>query len=404
MVTKVPPEVYQLMIRIFLASLVIALYCSILFIVPKIDVVNSDFASFLTGAAVIKEGHGNKLYDMETQRFYHLKIVEDYPNKGLLPFRNLPFFAALFIPLTFLPLTLAFKLYALFVVEVLIFITILLAKIFRKVASYPFWPLIPFLFFPSLFSITLGQTTPLVLLFFLLIYKLFKTNKLFSAGVISGLLLLKPQYFIAVPFLLFLGKDRKKFPIGVLSAALIIFLVNVAISGPDFVSHYLDFLMSTESSSFGSRPWLMFTLFSVLRYLPGFAEFSLTSLLGINTLLYLLALYFFIRRVGQVSFNSAFASIILLTVVFSIHALTHDLIVLLIPIFILLSALYGERVKRTRVLITGITATLFIFPLLSFVFFPERVFLFSFLLLAIALFLLLRDSVCLKGEVGQEFI
>ena len=62
---------------------------------------NSDFAQFMTGANIIKDGKTELLYDYETQQIYQTEVINHYiPLKQLRAFRSFPFVAYGFIPLS----------------------------------------------------------------------------------------------------------------------------------------------------------------------------------------------------------------------------------------------------------------------------------------------------------------
>jgi len=70
----------------------------------------ADFTAFYTGGAIVRMGLGPQLYDLELQTRVQQAILG--PGRmfynGVLPFNNPPHFALVMIPLSMLPLGLAF--------------------------------------------------------------------------------------------------------------------------------------------------------------------------------------------------------------------------------------------------------------------------------------------------------
>src|SRR5947209_17178590 len=77
---------------------------------------NADFMSTLTGALVIRQGHGPSLYNLETQRDAQNQVLGSYNHVDLgsmLPYNHLPFEALAITPLINLPYPLIFGLWTL---------------------------------------------------------------------------------------------------------------------------------------------------------------------------------------------------------------------------------------------------------------------------------------------------
>jgi hypothetical protein len=89
-------------------------------------------------------------------------------------------------------------------------------------------------------------------------------------------------------------------------------------------------------------------------------------LLLINFALYILSVVIFKNKIKKFSFEKSFIIGIILTILFSVHALSHDLMVLLIPIFILLNFILKD-VKKISISYLSITLLLFFLPLSALV-------------------------------------
>ena len=217
------------------------------------------------------------------------------------------------------------------------------------------------LYLPFLATLIYGQFTSFLLLILLLIYKFAKEKKGYLAGLTCGILLIKPQFFLIVPFLYFLINNKRNFLKGVLISSFIMIVVNLLISGYGELLSYPRFLIATETTSYGSRPYQIFTLFSFMKLFTG-KNISSFLLLFINFVLYSFSILVFKKKLKKLSFEVNFIIGIILTILFSVHALSHDLTILLIPIFILLNFVFGEKKKTPKSYLT-ILLLLFFLPL-----------------------------------------
>lgn len=383
------PKISQLIIFSFFISLIVSTLYSI-FTLPRFMVASSDFVSFPTGALLIKAGKGELIYDLQTQFFYQ-QYLTDYARDWLLPFRSPPVVALAFIPLTYFPLILAYKLFAAFNLFILFLFTFFSGRIFPKIKKFKFWPFLPFIYLPSLKTIMLGQLSIILSLVLLFIYKSAKSKKSLLVGLLAGLIFLKPQYLIAIPFFFLLVPDRRRFILGFLLSFSSLALLSISVSGVNSLLAYLPFAIQTEITTFGSRAYHMYTFYSLLRFLP----FSLSSFSRflINGVFYLLALLLFAKRKRKLGPDKSFILAILFSILFSVHCLDHDLSFLLIPIFILLNQYKKGLWDLIAILI------LFALPCLSLI---GNTTAGPFVLLAIVFYFLKEEAIKKKANLGNQ--
>jgi len=343
--------------------LVFILVYYLIFLAHPLNTIGSDLISFLTGAEIVKEGKGELLYNLQTQYGYQLEVIKPYQKSNLLPFRGLPFLAFLFIPLTYFPLFTAYKLFIIVNTLVLVTFLMLSSRFFKFLNDKKLFYLLPLSFFPVVTSIVIGQYVTFLLLIIFFIYSYLKDDRPFYAGILGGLLLIKPQFLLLVPFLILITKGKTKFIFGFLSSSAAIFLFSLLLFKGEFVSSYLSFLSQTETPAFGSRYWHMFSFYGALQSL--FPLVDRNIFLVLNGFLYVFSLYLFNRKISNLTFDRLFSIGILFTSVFSLHTLVHDLIVFLIPIFILLSELFSQKTKsQVKFYLRTILITLYFLPLI----------------------------------------
>ncbi len=106
----------------------------------------------------------------------------------------------------------------------------------------------------------------------------------------------------------------------------------------------------------------MFTLYGALKTLfltKNLSNFLLTSA---NFVLYILTLVIFAKRSKREKFDEMFSASLVLTIFFSLHALVHDLVILLVPIFIFLNKLAKKTLDLSSY--KGLVVLFFLLPLI----------------------------------------
>lgn len=361
------PSAFTLVSIVFLFSVVIGIIFHTI-ITPVSLVAQSDLVSFLTGAKIVREGAGGNLFYLNIQHSYQAEIIEPYERDEVLPFKNLAVFSLPFIPLTYLSLRLSYIIFAFFNLIVLGILVYISSNIFARINKIKYWLLIPFIFLPTILSVILGQISIILAFIYLYIYKSIHKKNALLGGVITGLLLIKPQYVIAAPFFLLLSSDKRRFVYGFLIVILVLIIGSIYLSGIDSLLKYPEFLLETENASFGERPQRMFTISSSLFYnLPW--EIGYKYSLYLNALFYFLIYLLFLKRYQSVDYRMAFVSATLFSLLFAVHVFEHDLSILLVPIFILMNFAF-QRSGRDKKLKLTYATLLFFLPFIVLIISP----------------------------------
>ncbi len=170
----------------------------------------SDFRSALTGALVIREGNGPRLYDLQAQSAAQSRVLAPYftLDDALLPYNHLPFeamFDSLFMGL---PYTLVFVIWAL-LMAVALGLSLWLMNIALPVPRLMLLALAlaACSYGPVTRSFILGQNSPLVLLGLCGTYTALKRGHPAWAGVALCLAALKPQVLPVLLLLLILQRQ-----------------------------------------------------------------------------------------------------------------------------------------------------------------------------------------------------
>ena len=255
--------------------------------------VQSDFSATLTGALVIRQGQGAQLYDLAIQRAAQVTILEQpdaAQSDTVLPYIHPPFEALLVAPLLALPYGTLYLLWN--GLNLLAFVVALL--LLARVAPLPWTVGLVALaalgsFSPFHQGLTLGQSSPLILLGLCGTYAALRQRHDTLAGVALALVVLKPQLLLVVGLLLLLQRRWRTLAacVGVVALASV---AAMAALGPLWPLRYARFLASITqwNGNHNEYPQIMYNWRGLLVNLLGSTDSSaigpLVGLLTVATL------------------------------------------------------------------------------------------------------------------------
>src|SRR3989344_5669606 len=150
----------------------------------------SDFLNHFVAAKIVKDGKGEKLYDIGFNYQIQEKYIERTDVRNRNGFRLIPASVIIFLPSSFFHPLIAYTNYI-----ILVLTSVWLSIQFRDlVRGKPFLGLIPIVFLPVLLSLRMGQTSVILLLLYASLYFLLKKKKWFLLGFFTSFFLLKIQY------------------------------------------------------------------------------------------------------------------------------------------------------------------------------------------------------------------
>lgn len=300
--------------------------------------VGADFLQFYAAGYAARTGQTARLYDLPFQWQLQQQIAGP-ENQQLYGFITPPHLAWLYAPLSALPFGLAFGLWSIFGI-VLLWVSL------RLLGARNAWPFVWSLTWYVVFtSVSYGQNSLLSLALLAGSYWLWRRQRLFSAGIVLSLLMYKPQLTIGVALLWLLEPHRNL-------RALLGFVIGTSFTVG------LSFLLLPEPSA----SYVTFAR-TVLPRLPHWLDFPLWNLHTIRGFWYLLlpkavlladVLSVVLTSGGIAAFvcfwrryrgNSPllYAGAICLTWWLTPHAMIYDLVILLIPAYLLWRAIPEAR-------------------------------------------------------------
>lgn len=313
-----------------------AFIISSLFVISRIEseyIDKLDFKSFYTGAKLVAENPA-RLYDLDLQRQVQEGLIGT--EAIFLPFKSPPVISLLYLPLLIFDL---YSAYFVFVIAGFFAVAALNYFLIKQFGLEEVWKhlFLSTVFLPNLLGIYNGQAIFIHYALFILIYFLSQRKQHFKTGLATGLLFVKPQFLLITPFVLFMQKNKTRFVLGFLLSLGVLLGASI-FAVPNFLYNYSNLIVSTESSLYGSDPTIMATLNA---FLLKFMD-TRQSLL-INALLYLAVLSNYTVKAKSMTNDIKMVIAVFFGLLFAIHAWDHDLVLLLLPYFILLNRVGAKQ-------------------------------------------------------------
>ncbi|OGK24902.1 hypothetical protein A2954_00825 [Candidatus Roizmanbacteria bacterium RIFCSPLOWO2_01_FULL_37_12] len=332
--------------NIYLIAIILGLFISVSFFSEDFNL-GSDFISYYTGASLLKNRQGNRLYHIEEQKSFQKKFPK-YSDLILLPFKAVPFVALFFLPLSYLRLENAYLIFAYLNISVLFLIYLIAKKVFIHITGERLFLILIFLS-PALFLALLNaQTSIFLTLVMLLIYISLKKRSWLMVGILSGFILIKVQLITLIPFLFLLSKNKKKFLLGLILSLTLLFLVSLHAVGLSELLRYPDFILKTENEAYGSIIGDSFSLSSLFSPLVKIGLINMRQIFLGNVFFYMLALFLFNIQLKRHNLSWLFILSSILAILFSMHTLAYDLSILTVSIFILLDQYFQLKNKMRK--------------------------------------------------------
>ena len=374
-----------------------------------------DFTSFYTAAHIIRGGNAHRLYDLSLQAQVQQAFLLPHGwvfADGVLPYAYPPFFAIIFIPLSFLPLGWAFHVWNVVNVTLILASVKLLLRHQQRHSTRDFVVacLIVFAFFPVLTGLHNGQSSFLVLFTLTLTYLALKSRRDTVGGIALALGLFKPQLVLVIAAVL-LYRRRWRTVLAFSATAVLLLLVSYILVGIDGMASYLDLVrqMSSWKGDYSINPTNMPNLRGTV-YRLGYlyhawfdTELS-PATLGAITFLLSLPVFVWVLRIWKGQWNPTlpefdlrFGLTVIAALLLSPHLNDHDLTLLVLVGFLLLNffAHYSRSIQAHRMIAAVHVALLLLFLLLQYAMRGAGQF------LAIAL-LLVSFMVVLRKEVAPR--
>jgi hypothetical protein len=350
----------------------------------------ADFTSLYNSFVKMRAQYVGKLYDLHTI-FQHGILGSFNLDSGVYPLHYPPIISFVYWPLSFLPFTVAFIIWTIIEVGLLIWLLYLLVHLFSEWNKSERLVLIITIlaFFPLAHTILAGQFSLFLVICLVQIYISLTKDKPIKAGIWMALLLIKPP-MVLIPGFILLNKRLWR---GAVSAAItfvLLFILSSLLFGLEPWIKYLQLLVNMNIN-IGNYPFQLeaeYTFRGLLSRILGNAQTGFITLLSNAALLLGMALilYFWFTKIliNHPRIKLYFAFTITISAFLSLHMYTHDDLILVLSIAIFYDYLRQMGFKRQ-----AYSILVLISPLVFFIGYFTSVNLFGFLLLPSAIIVLL---------------
>jgi hypothetical protein len=216
-----------------------------------------DFTIYYTAGTMVRQGMGHTLYDdsvqFQVQRTFAPQVAT---RLGALPFNHPPFEAVLFVPLAYFPYRVAYLLWGLANLAMLVASPLLLRPHVPILRNWPAPPwtvtVVSLAFFPIFFALLQGQDAILLLFLYGLAFVSWKQKRLVSAGAWLACGMFK--FHLVLPFLLLIliqektAQARKRIVAGFLAVSIVLAAVSVAAVGTQQILSYPRYVLGLEKT------------------------------------------------------------------------------------------------------------------------------------------------------------
>lgn len=315
-------------------------------------VIGADYSAFYWAGHAVVHGRIGSLYDIEAQAEFLDALIAPAEGRGEVhAFVSPPYWALFFLPFGALPYPVALTAFWILSALLLVgMVRVLRTELPQLEALGSTWRItaLSLCFFPVLFSFLNGQTSMLLLAVLVGFFVLLRRGDDFTAGLVLGLLAIKPQIAFG-PTLMLLAARRWR---GLLGAALgaSVWLLIGALVMPGAMLEYrivapelFEFLRSDDYQTWGqtSLYGLATLLLDPISHLIGGIVGNVFLLAAVIT--HVVLVYKTPWTPGSKRWDLAMAGAFTLGLLSSPHLFLYDVSLLALPLAILVARLNGER-------------------------------------------------------------
>ena len=324
-------RVYGLLLALGLAAMTVWLLLA-----PRTDTpLGGDFLSFYAASKLLLAGHGAVVWRPDLHEAAELSVVSGL--HGYLAFFYPPPYLLLCWPLALLPFAASFAVWA---IGTSLLALLAMALFLRSAGARIRGAGLALLAFPALWlNILAGQNGALSLAILAAGFALLARHP-FAAGAVLGVLVIKPQLAIALPFVLAASGRWRTFG-ATAASALVLLAIGAAVVGPDGVAAFLANGVNARAALDEGRvdPALMQSLFGALRVAGAPLGFAYAAQVIMAVLVLVAACY----AAGRARYSAAALGAITVaaTLLTTPFMLDYDLLIAALPVGWLL--LEGHR-------------------------------------------------------------
>jgi hypothetical protein len=364
------PEPHWAFKLIFVPLLVFSLLsqCAVVWTQLKdIGAGHFDFVLYYSGAKIINDGNGARLYDLEVQKEYQKEFGVAQIDQAV-PFNHLPYeLVALLVPAKF-SFPVAHLLWAAVNISLLAVILLRLFP-FIEARHRSLFALMLFAYFPTLTALKMGQDSIITTLLLVETFISVKRKSYAIAGSLLALGLYKPQFVLPLVGV-FLLHRRWWLLLGFLLTGMVLGVISLSLVGWDGILGLVSLWLTMIHRGNVVWPELMTNLRGlsyIVLHLGGLTAATNVLTLVLSILSYVITLRLWPRNTQEQNelFDLRFGLAVVTTALVSFHLYSYDNMLLVIPLTFMLNQVLkepGPYSMRHRVFLALLIA--WFFPLL----------------------------------------
>jgi hypothetical protein len=320
------------------------------------QVIGTDYLQFYASGKTIIQGGSASLYDFS----YQSQLEQEIAGPELTSFHAFitpPFLALVFIPFSYVPYISSYILWSILGL-IFLYSSFRLVSVEQPKRNF-LWSLT---WFPVFAAISFGQNSLMSLFFLSLTYWLWRKDKFLLAGLVSSLLLYKPQLVLGIAFLwLFEFRKSWKALLGLCMGGAVLaglsfgLMPGASKAYVELARDFLPRLISSEQFPLWHLHSLRGFWLLLLPNRPSIAE-GISMVLSVAGILFI---YIFWRK-HRSEPPICYAAAICLTIWISPHAMIYDWSILIIP-----AILFWQSHLKMRNLWRPLFAVIWIATLIS---------------------------------------
>ena len=298
-----------------------------------------DFVLYYSGAKILNDGNGARLYELEVQREYQSDFGAGYKDWDL-PFNHLPYELLPLLPLAKFSFPVAHALWTAINVLLLAIVLIRLFP-FIETTHRSLFAFMLFAFFPTITALKMGQDSAMTTLLLAETFVSLKRRRYAIAGGLLALGLYKPQFVLPLVGIFFMHR-RWSLIFGFLTVGLLLGAISLAMVGWDGLLGLFSLWLPMVQRGHVVWPELMINLrglaYMALQ-LVGLIEATNVLVLGLSILTFVTTLHLWPCNAEEKTelFDLRFALAVAMTALVSFHLYSYDGTLLLIPLMIMLN-------------------------------------------------------------------
>lgn len=329
----------------------------------------ADFSAFYTGGAIVRDGLGSQLYDLDLQTQYQQTLLGGRSfSQDVLPFNTPPYLALLIAPLALLSLSQAFWLWALIQLIVLFSLILMLISLTSHWQFHERLLLILItLALPGMLrNFLLGALSLWMLLCLLGWYAALKRSSDHLAGIWILFGSIKPQIMVSPVMVSLAGRRWKTIEV-IIIGGILVFLTSSLVLGLRVWPDFLERLIASGSyfDEYGINPAAMYNLKGMLTIWLRSAWAKQINLVSLLAFIFSLILTIWLWRgkweVQSPVFTIRMSFTLFLGIFFSLHVNLQDGLLLVAPALLFYEYLRQRDLPRKLFAILAISCpTLFL--------------------------------------------